>query len=375
MKRCLPDSIDKDLTQKVLNISATSFNNVAAGGILTSDGNSKVDISGNLCGDVVGEECYSYFGPYRDIDKGSWQISSSAVFSDVNVTTAPTGIFKKSFGTTGYQSLMFPRFGKMDLNTGIEYIGSTTPFLDTSFDVTFLSSVGETTYMNGCNIRATNYDSNTQEGISSCNLTARVELFSKDASGKETIITTSNNIVLQLIRSSLTDYRGQEVLYTSMKTCSSSQTCGGSECCFNNRCWSKELVSQCLEDVPIVGNKGIGLACQTDYECSSLCCNQTTGTCAVHLNTDSEQVFCSKSPGQTCVAKEWCRQENIPNCFVVKTGADSTGQPTCALRCYNVPTFGDCTNGVCTPPSIPNVPAFDPSAPDCTDAIDPPTFN
>ena len=376
VKRCLPDSVSQAMIEQSLNTTLPSG---------VSNG-SKVDIGGNFCGDVPGEDCYTYRGPYRSIDENAWQITGPGIFSDVGTaanladgtpyTIKATGLFKKSFfGLIGYESLMFPRFGKLDLGAGVEYIGSTTPFTVGSYSPKFLSIAGKTDYVEGCNIRATNYDSNTQEGISSCNVSARVELFYKDVNGSEISITKSNNIVLQLIRSSLTDYRGQEVLYTSMKSCSSSQTCGGSECCFNQRCWSKELVSQCLEDVPIVGNKGVGLSCGTDYECSSLCCNQTTGTCAVHVNTDADQVFCSKAPGQACVAKEWCRQENVPNCFVVKTGADNTGQPTCALRCYNVPTFGDCTNGTCTPPAIPSVPVFNPAAPDCSTAIDPPTFN
>jgi hypothetical protein len=366
VKRCLPDTVNQAMIEQTINTSLPSG---------VSNG-SKIDTAGNFCGDVPGEDCYTYRGPYRGIDTGAWQITGSAVYSDVGATVAPSGLFKKQFfGLVGYQSLMFPRFGKLDLSAGVEYIGSTTPFVDTSYSTKFLSIAGKSDYVEGCNIRATNYDSTTQEGISSCNVTARVELFYKDVNGSEISITKSNNVVLQLIRSSLTDYRGQEVLYTSMKSCSSSQTCGGTECCFNQRCWSKELVSQCLEDVPIVGNKGVGVQCGTDYECSSLCCNQTTGTCAVHVNTDADQVFCSKAPGQACVAKEWCRQENVPNCFVVKTGADNTGQPTCALRCYNVPTFGDCTNGTCTPPVIPPVPVFDPANPDCSTAIDPPTFN
>lgn len=378
VKRCLPDSVNREIIEQALNTTLGSG---------VSNG-SQVDLNGDFCGDVPGESCYTYRGPYRAIDSGAWQITGAGILSDVGAaglttdgtayTVKAAGLFKKSFsGLAGYQSLMFPRFGKLDLSAGVEYIGSTTPFIDTitSYTTRFLSIAGETDYVEGCNIRATNYDSNTQEGISSCNVTARVELFYKDVNGSEVSITKSNNIVLQLVRSSLTDYRGQEVLYTSMKSCSSSQTCGGSECCFNQRCWSKELVSQCLEDVPIVGNKGVGLQCATDYECSSLCCNQTTGTCAVHVNTDADQVFCSKAPGQACVAKEWCRQENVPNCYIVKTGADNTGQPTCALRCYNVPTFGDCTNGTCTPPVIPAVPVFDPAAPDCSTAINPPTFN
>jgi len=59
---------------------------------------------------------------------------------------------------------------------------------------------------------------------------------------------------------------------------------------------------------------------------------------------------------------------------VVKTGLDLQGKKTCALRCYNVPTFGECKDGTCFPPETPEIPSFDPSDPAaCDEAIDPPT--
>ncbi|MFT6604586.1 MAG: hypothetical protein ACJARO_002109, partial [Bacteriovoracaceae bacterium] len=86
-----------------------------------------------------------------------------------------------------------------------------------------------------------------------------------------------------------------------------------------------------------------------------------------------QTVLCSKAPGQACVAKEWCRQENVPNCLKVKTGTTPAGQVTCALRCYNIPTFGECKNGTCEPPQVPDPDPFDPSDPNnCDSAVDPP---
>ena len=73
------------------------------------------------------------------------------------------------------------------------------------------------------------------------------------------------------------------------------------------------------------------------------------------------------------MTKEFCRKENVYTCFIVKTGFNAQVQQTCTRRCYNVPTFGECTAGVCVPPQIPDVPTFDPNNPDCSQAIDPPT--
>ena len=129
----------------------------------------------------------------------------------------------------------------------------------------------------------------------------------------------------------------------------------------------KDIVNQCIEDISGTGNLGIGESCGSDYQCNSLCCRN--GICAVHTSTrEEEPVLCSKSPGETCAAKEWCRQDNIQECKIITTGTDTQGNITCALRCYNVPTYGECRNGICIPPTAPPVPVFDPQNPDCSES-------
>lgn len=370
LKKCLPDTGDNTSTKNVLNITTPASLIYGTGGI-SLDG-----------------KTYTYNGPYRGINRSEWEISESAVLSDISVAgTSPTGLFQSLvtggpagipgdvnlFAEAGIKSFMFPRFGKMDLQAGVEYFGNTDPVGVRA--LTSLVSSGETSYMDGCSKRVSNYDEFTNEGISSCNVTATIELVTTDVtSGDTTTLTVSTDVKLQLIRPSLTNFQGKEVLYSSMKTCSNSNACGANECCFNSRCWGKELVSQCLEDVAVIGNGEVGANCGSDFECSSLCCNQGTGACGVHLVSAAQTVLCSKAPGQSCVAKEWCRKENVSQCFVVKTGLDTQGTQLCALRCYNVPTFGDCVDGICRPAPSPTVPSFDPSDPNaCANAIDPPT--
>lgn len=317
---------------------------------------------------------YKYRGPFRALAQSEWQVSGAALFSDLAVGgTEPTGLFQKILTNStqfdpnaGYRSFMFPRAGSMALRSGVEYFGNQNNFGTIGIplgvrSITALLSNGDTEFMDGCNIRISNYDNYTNESISSCNVTATIELLTKNTDGTETIINSSSDVKLQLIRPSLTDYQGQEVLYTSMKKCTSSQSCGGNECCYNHRCWSKDLVTQCIEDSEVVGNKGVGETCNTDYECSSLCCNRAKGTCQVHINNETDQVLCSKGPGEKCIAKEWCRKESVKTCKIYKTGVTNTGDIICSRRCYPVMTFGDCKNGSCVSPPIPEVPDFDPN--------------
>ena len=264
----------------------------------------------------------------------------------------------------------------MDLRAGVQHFSSVTPFGTRTADVQ-LPTAGTSKFMDGCNARVNTYNATTNENVGSCNVTATIELVSIDPVTKEEIIVSAvKSLKLQLIKASLTDYLGKEVLYSAMKTCANSNACGAGECCYNSRCWSKNLVSQCKEDVTGSGNGAVGASCGSDYQCSSLCCSAASTTCAVHQNTALDQVLCSKSPGQTCVTREYCRKENVSKCLIVKVGTNSLGQQTCALRCYNVPTYGDCINGGCIQPASPTVPAFDPTRPLCTnypEAVDPPT--
>lgn len=356
LKRCLPDNVDPANLSSVLGITP-ALGGVAYGNVIIPN--------------------YRYEGPYRVLAESTWHISGGAAFSLINGTNKPNGIFQNSFtaGTIsqGYNSFMFPRAGKMTLQPGVEHFSSPLPFEARSLVNGGLVSSGETDWMDGCNKRVSSFNAYTNEHIGSCNVSATIEVLATDNSGQDVVLNVSSKVKLQLSRASTKNYDGQEVLYSSLNSCSNSSACGGNECCFNSRCWSKEIVSQCLEDVDIIGNLATGEVCSSDYECSSFCCNQSTNTCAVHVNSEDQQVLCGKSPGQACVAKEWCRKENIPTCFKVKTGITPEGQQLCALRCYNVPTFGNCVNRQCVAPIPPAVPDFDPENPDCSDAVDAPT--
>ncbi|MBC7539474.1 MAG: hypothetical protein H7281_11685, partial [Bacteriovorax sp.] len=310
-----------------------------------------------------------YRGPFRSINDTEWQISGNAIYNST------TGIFQSPplvpnllfpVMTTGYHSMLFPRAGKLSLNAGVTYLGSVNHIGPRSKMVS--DSTGTTKYVDGCNLRALNYDATTNEGISSCNVNASIEVFYM-LDGKEVNITTDKTIKLQLIRPSLTNFEGKEVLTTSFKRCESSTTCGSDECCFNSRCWSKDLVTQCVDTTPVIGNQEIGANCTSDFECSSLCCNQSTGSCSPHNPNGINPIMCNKTSGQQCVSKEFCQQVAVVTCKIVKSGFKADGTAACTLRCPAVMTYGDCKGGACVPPAQPAVPAFNPN--DCSTAVDP----
>ncbi|MGZ6449695.1 MAG: hypothetical protein ACXWRA_16785, partial [Pseudobdellovibrionaceae bacterium] len=307
---------------------------------------------------------YYYRGPYRSIDDLSWQISGDAIYNSTSGLFQTRSAFLSSI--TGYHSMLFPRAGKLSLSQGVSYLGSTDKIGARSKMVS--DSSGTTQYVDGCNFRVLNYDSSTNESVGSCNVDSSIEVFYMQ-DGKEVNITTDRSIKLQLIRASLTNFEGKEVLTTAFKRCENSSTCGSSECCFNSRCWSKDLVTQCVDATPIVGNQEIGANCTSDFECSSLCCNQGTGSCAPHNPNGSTPIFCSKASGQQCVSKEFCAQEPVVTCKIVKAGFNADGTAKCDLRCPAVMTYGDCKGGSCVPPVQPAVPPFDPK--DCSKAVDP----
>lgn len=369
LKKCLPDN------NSIANFEDVVRASIVGGVGLNTTGISRVSID---------SKTYTYNGPFSPNDYVNWEITNRAVVAPVSSTSSGTGIFQFSyelfnsldpeqFADGGFRSHMFPRAMKRDLTTGVEYFGNSG---DDPFGIKGLLAMpsnGESDFMNGCSARVTSKDDFTNENISSCNITATIEIITIDSDGNEQVLDTSSELKLQLIRPSLTDFQGQEVLYSSLNTCENSNMCGVNECCFNERCWSKDIVTQCIEETNATGNLGIGEVCSSDYQCTSLCCRN--GICAVHTSTeDEEPVLCSKSPGQTCAAKEWCRQDNVQECKIIKTGTDTQGNLTCALRCYNIPTFGECRNGICIPPAVPDVPVFDPQNPDCSNAEDPPNL-
>ncbi|MGE3608551.1 MAG: hypothetical protein AB7I27_03095 [Bacteriovoracaceae bacterium] len=327
-----------------------------------------------------------YRGPYRLVNKSQWQFA----FSDLD---GPKKLFKSNSwvyytGATPlpddsqtsptqtklyYNSYLFPLATKLDLAAGVSHLSSSS--VDGVRSETTLASAGKTLWMDGANARAVSKNAD-QEHIGSCNVVATIEILAKDSNGTEYVVATSRDVKLQLVRP--TQYRtdtGNEVLYSNFKTCSTNAGCGSSECCFNNRCWDQSLVSQCFDSSSTQGNKVVGDSCSTDLECSSLCCNRTSGQCAPHNTSLNPAVLCSKPIGDYCISKEWCQKTPITKCLVVKTGTDSLGNTTCRQQCYVVEEFGDCKNSACVPPTQDPIPTFDPSSPTaCDGAVTAPNF-
>lgn len=321
---------------------------------------------------TLGGTDYVYNGPFRPVNESNWQIKadSNALFSDTTAGKEPTGLFEKTWGgvtaTQGYRSFLFPRAGKMALRSGIQYFGSSEVFGTRELKTNV--SNGETSYyMDGCNLRVTNYDKTTGENISSCNVTATIDLLTIDNNtGAETILSTTSEVKLQLIRPSLEDSDENEVFIGSFKSCNTTKSCASDECCFNNRCWSNRHVPYCAGDLDSEGNAGLGTSCTTDFDCSSLCCKR--GVCGVHLEGGTSPILCSKSLGDRCIAKEWCVKVNVRKCYIVKT---PNAPQECSRRCYNYPTFADCVNGHCTEQEEEELPPFDEENPNCKGALDP----
>ncbi len=354
---CLPDSKKK----------SDLITSLGGSGAVTISG--PTTLYGGEIATFVDFGTYVYNGPYLRLDTSSgWQIKASAIFGS-------KGIFKTAaVGSAEYGSLLFPRTGKIDLKDGVTYLGSTTPFGVRTFTA---SGGGISNYVDGCTVRAlwSSHD-DPEKSLGSCNVTATIEILEKSGTSFSKISET-NELKLQLTRASKKDSQGNELIVNSMKSCHGANECGSSECCYNKHCLSKNIVSACMGDDEPSGNQGIGESCSSDYDCVSLCCNTSLGTCGVHMawdDGDEYPVTCSKSPGQSCIAKEWCQRENVSTCMIVKTGIDSeTNKITCAVRCYNVPTYGDCIDSKCYPPTVPAYPVFDPANPDCSRAVNPPT--
>ena len=377
--RCLPDSLNVAQVNNLLNLqtplSSLVYNTSIYKHIHEKSGNAILSSRSGIT-NYIQHTHYVYQGPFKAFSSASWEISDRAIFSPVSNTTSPLGIFQEHIGTTanpnlGYKSFLFPRATRLKLNAGIEHFASTAPFGPRTIISGGLASPGETDFMDGCNRRVQTYDSFFNEDISSCNVTATIEVLQEDRRGNEVVIGYYRDIKLQLIRSSLRNEQGQELLPSSFNKCSSSHACANDECCYNGACWSKKVVSKCLDENEDVGHGRTGEICQTDYECASLCCNQSTSRCAPHKKGENQlDVLCSKAPGQTCVGQEWCRVDYLPRCFKITTGTTPRGEQMCAKRCYSVPVFGTCINGICEAPSI-MYENIDTS--NCDDAIDPPT--
>lgn len=113
--------------------------------------------------------------------------------------------------------------------------------------------------------------------------------------------------------------------------------------------------------------KPVGESCSSDLQCSTSCCNESSGSCSEH--SPSEGLFCGKEVGQSCITNEFCKKEPVTICKIKKTGIDINGKVTCALRCETQQVHNTCSNFTCMPSENPPVPSFDPKNPDCSNAI------
>lgn len=368
-QRCLPDDPSFGAYQYDDGVSFTNFGTVRT----ITDPN----------GDNVGQ--YVYQGPYQANDFSNWQIQEEAilnsafgVFGAHNNLDGNGASMSLLESNNGYKSRLFPLYTKFNLTSGIEYMGSSQADDEKTLKTTLGN--GESLYMDGCNERVSSEDDFTGEHIGSCNATSFIEIISVEADGTENIIDASIEVKLQLVKPEEITSSGENLLLSSFQSCNSSSQCGSDSCCINKRCWSKTLVSQCVEDLDNYGGKETGELCTSDHECSSLCCNRVSGRCAVHDTNSEDPVLCSKPSGETCIAKEFCQKHPVTRCFIVTTGFDAQGAVTCALRCYNFEVYGDCisasgtNSGQCVPPEVPEQPVFNPDDPNrCSEAIDPST--
>lgn len=324
-----------------------------------------IDIDDSITIDSV---TYIYRGPYRAINTDQWEISGDAIEGEY-------GIFGGQLNSDidyGYSSKLFPLYTQDFLPKDTEYLGSSGDPDDEKILQTMTANA-TSLWMDGCNERARTVDDITGEHIGSCNVSAEIEIVSTDDDGNETIVDVTDEVKLQLVKPADINSSGDNVLLSSFQQCSSSNQCGSSECCINSRCWSKSIVSQCIEDLPNYGNLQTGELCNSDYQCSSLCCNKVAGRCAPHDTISNDPVYCSKPSGQSCVAKEWCQKHPVTTCGIVRTGTDPFGNVTCALRCITAEVFGTCvaTDGIgqaiCVPPTQPEAPVFNPDDPNRCD--------
>ncbi len=336
----------------------------------------------------VGGSNYYYRGPYRLINSLDWQFKiadldgpgrlfrEDAYVNYPNFLTNPLPddssvppVLNKIY----YQSYLFPLATKLKFGAGVTYLGSGS-VLGTRGQI--LHTGGETQWMDGSNARAWARDSELNH-IGSCNVSSSIEVIAQDSKGTDYIVAKSIDVKLQLVRPiQHSTTVGDDVLFNNFKTCTNSSTCSGSGCCLNNRCWDESLVSQCAEESGGSGNRIVGDTCSTDYQCTSLCCNKTSGTCAPHNTLLTTPVLCNKQTGDACIAKEFCVQTPITKCLIIKTGTTPAGKTTCTQYCYAEKKYGDCKNGVCVPPEQPTIPVFDPIAANaCDNAVTAPSFD
>ncbi len=291
----------------------------------------------NLCQSELAQ------GPsaYAPLDSNDWSISGEALFGKFGVflekDSMNSGVGKKAF--------LFPRYGKLDLKSGVQYQGSNSSPSDLKTQKT-MTQDGQSSWVDGCNLRAlARRDNKTHQG--SCNISARIELFKMDQEGTlhpvSVIQGGDRNIKIQLLPDEIFGSNGNSQNYQ----CKDSSTCGKDSCCYNGRCWSKSFVSFCKEDLDnsLPSQLGEGESCERDLQCRSYCCSgQRCGTHQDEASDDDsggQSNLCQKRVGESCLSRAWCDYNRFYSCsFQVAAAnqpedpqADLDGAYTCSISC------------------------------------------
>lgn len=377
LNRCLPDkSLDTSVTV-VDGVSAITRVDDLFFSFFNEDKNL---IQRDASNAIIFNQPVKYLGPFKPINTANWETSRDAVFGEFGLfdyipAIYPPGTFPEQMDNMQlHRSKLFPRFAKQPLGINVSYLETDLTDLNSKVPVTMAAN-GVSGVIDGCSTRV---ESVTYDGyhIGSCNASGKIEILARDDNNVEYIVAETNEVTLQLVRSTQINGQGNEYLYSNFKTCQNNSQCGGDECCFNKRCWNNGLVAQCIEDTTPSPNLLVGEACGNDLECASLCCNRSTGLCAVH--DTNVGVLCNKPQGQFCLATEWCAKSTVQDCYIIDDGTDpDTGAALCHKQCYPVQSFGQCKNNVCQAPAAGKNPPFNPNAVplDCSAAVPAPDFS
>ncbi len=362
-KRCLPDQNPSTGVVVASGVDAT-FTRVQSLSF-TAYGQSGVLLQRDASNATIYTQNVVYRGPFRPMNTANWEISDGAAFG-------AHGLFDIAVPVAGlngalYRSKMFPRVTKQDYQMGLSYLQAVLGS-DTKTPTTMAAS-GFSQNMDGCNARVNSVRNN--EHIGSCTASAKIEVFYIE-NGAEVVVAETNEVVLQLVRSTNISGEGTDFLYGNFRTCDDNNQCGSGECCFNKRCWSKDLVAQCVDTS--TQQSPVGGSCVNDLECMSYCCG--SGRCMPHDPSTTPQTLCSKPQGQFCLNKEWCEKVDVVDAYLVDRGVDENGQRLCTIVYAPVPEYRQCLvnpttqHGYCGPPRTAKTVTQDPEDP-CSGAVPP----
>lgn len=379
LNRCLPD---KSLGTSVTVVTGQSANTRVADLSFSVFNTNGVLTQTNASGITIYSQTVRFLGPFKPINTANWEISGDAAFGStglfdyVPLYPAKPTFAEKMDAMYHYRSKMFPRFAKLGLNNKVSYLETTDYTNPDTKNVMTMAAGGTSGYVDGCSTRVLSVNARGDH-IGSCNVTGKIEILAVDNSNTEFVVASTNQVVLQLVRATQITGTNTEYLYSNFKTCQNNNQCGSAECCYNKRCWSNELVAQCVEDTS-ASVLTVGQSCANDYQCASLCCNRSTGKCAAHDTSVTPPVLCGKPLGQSCISEEWCAQQFVNYCYIIDDGINpTTGKQACHKQCFPRKAYGQCRNNTCVAPATPSEPSFDTTKdpPDCTGAIPAPDFS